>query len=243
MSEPTGIDFSALPEIDGTAMPGLSPQRTSRFDQDSSELDDRACWALQNVLTRRYISKDKQPELWSWIIEYRRKLASRLSELNLILVVDEAIEYAFTEQAEDESPWARKLLRKETLQLYDSVLALQLAKMARATPDVRVLISRDDMHALFAGIDNIRDRDEERFAKRIDAAIKKLVDVKILIDTDEDDNFVVSPVILSLMTAARIEALEAQFTALRPAATDDADSKGDSGIEGRDAAGEHGEPE
>ena len=243
MSEPTGIDFSALPEVDGIAIPGLLPQRTSRFEEDSGELDDRACWALQNLLTRRYVSKDKQPELWSWIIEYRRKLASRLSELNLVLVVDEAIEYAFTGQAEDESLWARKLLRKETLQLYDSVLALQLAKMARATPDVRVLISRDDMHALFAGIDNIRDRDEERFAKRIDAAIKKLVDVKILLDTDEEDNFVVSPVILSLMTAARIEALEAQFVALSPAATDVADSKGDSDIEGRDSADERGESE
>jgi hypothetical protein len=164
-----------------------------------------------------------------------------LSELNLILVIDEGIEHAYTEQADDESPWARRLLRKDTLQLYDSVLALHLAKMVRATPDVRVLISRDDMHTLFAGIDNIRDRDEDRFGKRINAAIKKLVDVKILLDTDQEDNFTVSPVILSLITAARIEALEVQFTALTPtsASTDGEDGDRDStvGEDGEDDTG------
>jgi hypothetical protein len=104
------------------------------------------------------------------------------------------------------------------------VLALHLAKMVRAAPDVRVLISRDDMHALFGNIDNVRDRDEDRFERRINAAIKKLTDVKILLSTDEEDNFTVSPIILSLMTAARIEALEAQFEALTPAGAPSVDS-------------------
>lgn len=229
MTEPAGLDFSSLPTVGDTSLPGLSTERTTRFEQDSSELDNRACWTLQNLLTRRYITKDRHPEVWSWMMEYRRKIASRLSELNLVLVIDEAIEHAYTEQADDESPWARKLLRRDTLQLYDSVLALHLAKMVRAAPDVRVLISRDDMHALFGNIDNVRDRDEDRFERRINAAIKKLTDVKILLSTDEEDNFTVSPIILSLMTAARIEALEAQFAALTPAGTpsgefDDGDS-------------------
>jgi hypothetical protein len=229
MTEPAAMDFSSLPTVGDTSLPGLSTERTTRFEQDSSELDNRACWALQNLLTRRYITKDGHPEVWSWMMEYRRKIASRLSELNLVLVIDEAIEHAYTEQADDESPWARKLLRRDTLQLYDSVLALHLAKMVRAAPDVRVLISRDDMHALFGNIDNVRDRDEDRFERRINAAIKKLTDVKILLSTDEEDNFTVSPIILSLMTAARIEALEVQFAALTPAGAhsvdlDDSDS-------------------
>lgn len=227
MTEPSAIDFSSLPTVGDTSLPGLSSGPATRFEQDTSELDNRACWALQNLLTRRYVTKDKHPEVWSWMIEHRRKVASRLSELNLVLVIDEAIEHAYTEQAEDESPWARKLLRRDTLQLYDSVLALHLAKMVRAAPDVRVLISRDDMHALFGNVDNIRDRDEHRFERRINAAIKKLADVKILLSTDEEDNFTVSPIILSLMTAARIEALEAQFAALTPtaAASDESDDE------------------
>jgi hypothetical protein len=208
------VDFASLPTVDDDNLASLSSQRTLRFEQDSSELEDRACWALQNLLARRYLSKEQHPELWSWLIAHRRKLASRLSELDLVLVIDDSIEYAYVEQADYESQWGRKLLRKETLNTYDSVLAMHLAKMMRAAPDGRVLIGRDDIHALFAVVDNQTDRDDKRFADRINGAIKKLDEVDILLPTDDDDTFTVSPVILSIMTASRIEELQAQFTAL-----------------------------
>lgn len=214
MTDRPFIDFSSLPTVDADGLGPLSEERRPRFEQDCSELDDRACWALQNLLARRYISNEQHPELWSWLMAYRRKLASRLSELDLVLVVDDAIEYAYIEQADYESRWGRKLLRKETLNTYDSVLALHLAKMMRAAPDGRVLISRDDIHALFAVVDNPTDRDERRFADRITEAIRKLDEVDILQKTDDEDTFTVSPVVLSIMTASRIEELQAQFTAL-----------------------------
>jgi hypothetical protein len=45
------IDFSSLPQVDQTARPPA--QHRPRFDGDLSELPDRACWALQHLLTRR----------------------------------------------------------------------------------------------------------------------------------------------------------------------------------------------
>ena len=45
------IDFSSLSQVDQTARPPV--QRRPRFGGDVSELPDRACWALQHLLTRR----------------------------------------------------------------------------------------------------------------------------------------------------------------------------------------------
>ena len=59
--------------------------KVPRFDGDVSALPDRACWALQNLLTRRHISGERQPQLWSWVAEFADVLRVRLSELDLRL--------------------------------------------------------------------------------------------------------------------------------------------------------------
>ena len=89
--------FSELPQVDQTARPPV--QRRPRFEGDVSELPDHACWALQQLLTRRYISAEADADVYSWVLEYRNELSVRLSELDLLLRVVDATDVAFVEQA------------------------------------------------------------------------------------------------------------------------------------------------
>lgn len=209
--------FSSLPQVDQS---GRAPhQRRPRFSGDVSELPDRACWALQHLLTRRYISAESERDLYTWIIEYRAQLSVRLSELDLQLrIVDGAFEnggVAFIEQARYESARGVKLLRREPLGTYDSILALHLAQMMRAAGDQNVLISREEVHGLFAGVLNDVDRDTVTFAARIDAAIARLTGLEILRRSrDDEDSYTVSPVITAIMTASVITELQQQFELL-----------------------------
>ena len=209
--------FSALPQVDQTSRP--PQQRRPRFDGDVSELPDRACWALQQLLTRRYVSAETDRDLYTWVLEYRAQLSMRLSELDLLLrIVDNATEndgVAFVEQARYESARGAKLLRREPLGTYDSILALHLAQMMRASGDQRVLISRDEVHGLFSGVLNDIDRDAVTFTARIDAAIARLTGLEILRKSrDDDDSYTVSPVITAIMTASVITELQQQFELL-----------------------------
>ena len=97
MTTDADIDFSSLPQVDQTARPPV--QRRPRFDGDVSELPDRACWALQHLLTRRYISAEADADVYSWVLEYRKELAVRLSELDLLLRIVDGTDVAFVEQA------------------------------------------------------------------------------------------------------------------------------------------------
>ena len=216
----TSIDFDALPSIDAVER-SAEERRAPRFDGDVSELPDRACWALQHLLSRRYVSKDNHSELWSWVTRYRTELSVRLSELDMRLCVSEDHDIAYVEQADYESSWRRRLLRRETLNTYDSILALHLAKLMRgAARDESVLISRDDIHELFAGVHNDTDRDTASFDKRIDNAIERLTDIDMLVRNREDeDSFTVSPVVNAIMTASMITELQQQFEQLKRAAT------------------------
>jgi hypothetical protein len=208
-----GIDFSSLPQVDQTAR--APHQRRPRFDGDVSELPDRACWALQQLLTRRYISAESDRDLYTWVLEYRAQLSVRLSELDLLLRIVEGVDVAFVEQARYESARGVKLLRREPLGTYDSILALHLAQIMRASGDQNVLISRDEVHGLFAGVLNDTDRDAVTFTARIDAAIARLTGLEILRKTrDDEDSYTVSPVITAVMTASVITELQQQFELL-----------------------------
>ncbi|OBF25059.1 DUF4194 domain-containing protein [Mycobacterium sp. ACS4331] len=217
MTTEPDIDFSSLPQVDQTARP--PHHRRPRFDGDVSELPDRACWALQQLLTRRYLSSETEPDVYSWVLEYRNQLNVRLSELDLMLRVVEGVfdngGVAFIEQARYDSARGVKLLRREPLGTYDSILALHLAQMMRASGDQAVLISRDEMHGLFSGVLNDTDRDTVTFTARIDAAIARLASLEILRKSrDDEDSYTISPVITAVMTASVITELQQQFELL-----------------------------
>ncbi|BBX33026.1 hypothetical protein MMAG44476_07591 [Mycolicibacterium mageritense DSM 44476 = CIP 104973] len=214
------IDFASLPEVDRN---GRAPQqRRPRFDGDVSAMPDRACWALQHLLTRRYISSESDRDVYSWILEYRSDLAVRLSELDLQLRIAENVDIAYVEQARYESARGIKLLRREPLGTYDSILALHLAQMMRAAGDQSFMITRDEIHGLFAGVLNDTDRDAVTFTARIDGAIARLAGLDILRKTrDDEDSYTVSPVISAIMTASVITELQQQFEALMKGGSDD----------------------
>jgi Domain of unknown function (DUF4194) len=205
--------FSSLPQVDQTAR--TPHQRRPRFDGDISELPDRACWALQQLLTRRYISAEADSDLYSWVLEYRAQLSVRLSELDLMLRIVDGGDVAFIEQARYESARGVKLLRREPLGTYDSILALHLAQMMRAAGGQTVLISREEVHGLFSGVLNDVDRDTVTFTARVDAAIVRLAGLEILRKTrDDEDSYTISPVINAVMTASVIAELQQQFELL-----------------------------
>ncbi|OBB57085.1 hypothetical protein A5757_20815 [Mycobacterium sp. 852013-51886_SCH5428379] len=213
MTTDSDIDFSSLPQVDQSARPSVA--RRPRFDGDVSELPDRACWALQHLLTRRYVSAESDADVYSWVLEYRRELSVRLSELDLLLRVVDGTEVAFVEQARYESAKGMKLLRREPLGTYDSILALHLAQMMRASGGTPVLISREEMHGLFSGVLNDTDRDNVAFAARIDGAIARLAGLEILRKSrDDEDSYLISSVITAIMTASVITELQQQFEQL-----------------------------
>ncbi|AHC23977.1 MULTISPECIES: DUF4194 domain-containing protein [Mycobacteriaceae] len=207
------VDFASLPDVDRSGR--STGTRRPRFDGDVSVLPDRACWALQHLLTRRYVSGEADPDIYSWILEYRNDLAVRLSELDLQLQISAQVDIAYIEQARYEPTRGAKLLRREPLGTYDSILALHLAQMMRAGGDVSFLITRDEVHGLFAGVLNDTDRDTVTFTARIDAAIARLAGLDILRRTrDDEDSYTVSPVITAIMTASVITELQQQFEQL-----------------------------
>ncbi|SPM33702.1 hypothetical protein MRAB57_1506 [Mycobacterium rhizamassiliense] len=210
------FNFDDLPDVDVDASVA-DTVRVPRFDGDVSELSNQACWALQNLLTRRYLTKQDSPERWAWLLEHRKVLASRLCELDLRLRIHDDLEVAYAEPALLDSPnqHSRRVLRREPMGTYASIVALHLAKIMRTSHDEHVLISKADIHDLFGNVRHRVDRDEAMLRNRIDEAITRLVKTQILLRTrDDDDTYAISPVILAIMTGQMVDELSKEFEQL-----------------------------
>ena len=199
---------------DATTVTGTHVERAQepRFDGDTSALPAEVCWTLQELVAAPHIT-DKAKKHWPIVLQYEEVLRSRLSELGLLLEINREHRYAFTQQADDPSPHSRTILRARTLSLAASALALYLYQQYLVAPNDPV-VSATDMIDHMLAYKRAEDTDEAGFHKKIRTAIKSLDDVSVIKQVKGTDRYLIYPVITSMLTADRVEALTARYRAI-----------------------------
>jgi Domain of unknown function (DUF4194) len=222
---PAPLDPGVLVQIGASAPLGVvsSPGAGSRFEGDTSELPAEACWALQELVTAPYLKRESKRH-WTALMAYRDVLRSRLSELGLLLEVDEDRGFALTRQAADPSPHARILLRARTLTLSASALALWLYNQYLISPGDAV-VEEQDMTDHLLGYKPAADTDEARFTAQAKTAIGHLQVAGLLDQVPGTSRYVIAPVITAVLSAERVAALAARYRQLAGADEDPAGTR------------------
>lgn len=200
----------------GAGVGGAEGARAPRFEGDTSELPAEACWALQELVAAPHVT-DQARKHWPAVLRYEQQLRSRLSELGLILEINRERGYAFTRQAEDPSPHSRILLRARTLSLAASALALYLYNQFLLAPEDPV-VEYSEILDHMAVYRRSADTDEVDYRKRTNAAIASLEEAAILRQLGTSGRYLIHPVIVSVLSADRVEALRERFEAISSAA-------------------------
>jgi Domain of unknown function (DUF4194) len=183
-----------------------------RFDGDTSQLPPLVCWTLQELVAAPHVRQGTGRH-WAVLLQYEELLRSRLSELGLVLEINREHGYAFTRQGDDPSPHARTLLRARTLSLSASALALYLYNQYLLAPDDPV-VETADMIEHMLGYKPSDDTDEAGFVRRMYAAIRALDEAHIIKPVPGTSRYLIYGVITSLLSAERVEALTARYTAI-----------------------------
>jgi len=113
----------------------------------------------------------------------------------------------------DPSPHSRTILRARTLSLAASALALYLYNQYVISPDDPVVETSDMIDHMLA-YKRADDTDEAGFQKKSRTAIKSLEDAAIIRPVKGTTRYVVYPVITSILTAERVEALNERYKAI-----------------------------
>jgi hypothetical protein len=211
---------------------------TSLFEGDCGQLALEVRRALVVMLKRRYISAERDPEVWRVVMENRVPLESRLNDMFLHLVVDRDYGVAYKRQAmPDGAGTFPTLLHNLAYTREQTVLMIHLRGVFRsatsAGDDAVFVDSREliEEAANYWPESTTNHVDAERAAQR---AVEALVKSDILLETAERGRYRISPIIEVLLPVGRLQELAESLARQRggtpdpPARSEDMPEEGDS---------------
>lgn len=224
--------MSARIDDDYMSSDGLDESGVEDDEPDSpggSHLPTAARRALTTLLTHRFITRSHNRSAWDALLAHENEIRERLADMFLLLVLDRDYEVAFKRQ--DPAEDAPRLLRRDKpLHRDASLLLIHLRKEHTYTDaiDDPVVITRAQVAEFLRPFREDGDGDEARFERRVDAAIRAVVELKLLTqDLDADYLFTVSPAVVPLIGADEMMRFEQYFIRAAEAADGADESVGD----------------
>jgi len=192
--------------------PGLAEEcRTCLFEGDSGQLAPEVRRALVVILKRRYVSAERDPDVWRVLVENRVQLESRLNDMFLHLIVDRNYDIAYKQQAmPDGGGTFPTLLHNLAYSREQTVLMVHLRGVFRSATsageeavfvDGRELIEEAANYWSASTTNHV---DAERAAQR---AVEALAKSEILLETTERGRYRISPIIEVLLPVGRLQEL------------------------------------
>jgi hypothetical protein len=193
--------------------------RIALFEGDCGQLTLEVRRALVVVLKKRYVSSERDPDVWRVLTENRASLEMRLNDMFLQLVVDRDYGVAYKRQATpDGGGTFPTLLHNAAYTREQTVLMVHLRgvfRSGRSDGDEAVFVDEVELVQEAA---NYRPEhatnhvEAERAARR---AVEGLVRSDILLDTPEPGRYRISPIIEVLLPVARLQELAASLYRFR----------------------------
>lgn len=189
----------------------------SLFTGDTGTLDLDTRLALVKLLRGPFLDGTKEPARWVALRRSEVSVRRILSEIFLTLVIDETERIAFTQQASEADVALPSVLRQVPLTMIDSALVLFLRGQLSAVAGTgqRAIVGFDDIVAQLTPYRREGTTDESAHLKRINGAVRKMIDAGVLANTATEGRLEVSPVLRILFPAEQIHALSEAYEALR----------------------------
>lgn len=201
--------------IDETsALADEAPDDRGLWPGDSGTLPLNARRALLQLIRGPMVTAARHGELWAAIVSNRPLIESALANLFLTLVVSENEGIAFVRDApaiDDRIPSA---VRKQKLTFVDTILLLTLRRLLLLEGSGRAFVSKREVFDQLSAYRTAAALDEAGFLKKLEASWSKFVKTAILLPTEDEGRFEVSPVLALIFNAEEIEAVQAEYQAL-----------------------------
>ncbi|MEG0147623.1 MAG: DUF4194 domain-containing protein [Raoultibacter sp.] len=206
----------------------MSDKASEQFDPSEEEpLEDEGLWrgdcgtlsltsrrALLQLVRGPLINAETNRELWQALFHDRAIITSRLCDLCLTLVINEEDGIAFVQNAPTQDTRIPKAVRNQPLTLIDTILVLTLRRELVIGHAGRVFIGREEAFGTVAQYRPLAKLDESAFQKRLEASWGKLVSAGILLKTDLDERYEISPVLKLIFGADEVKTINAVFDAM-----------------------------
>ena len=204
--EEPGAEDAPLDEDDGMHLwPG-----------DTGSLPLEARTALLKLVRGPYISESADGAQWRALLNYTESIRSRLADLFLELCIDADAGVAFARNISVEGKDFPKAATSYTMTLLDTIMVLLLRRELQTAGASRAFIGQAD---LFAQMGNYRPTkmDQAAYLKRLETSWSRLVKQRLLVRSDVEGRFEISPVLKLVFGAEEAAAVYEEYQRLREA--------------------------
>ena len=181
------------------------------WPQDVGTLTFEARSALLRLVRGPSLHETWDGRLWAALIANRRVIEERLADLFLELVVDPESGIAFARNARTGELETPKATRTVQMTLLDSIMVLTLRRELVTGGPGRVFIGQDELFESLSQYRDLERVDPSSYDARLKASWNRFVETRILLKTEAEGRFEISPVLKLVFGSEEAQAVEAAF--------------------------------
>lgn len=179
---------------------------------DHGELSPATRRVLLQLIRGPYLrGSEGEGRLWSALVRDEQLVRARLADLYLDLVVDTDANIAFVRNLAVED--APRVVRSHPLTLLDTALVLFLRRrlLAQQGTAVRAFVGRDEIEDQLRSYRPADLSDKKGFDDRIGASINKMKKNSVLLPTDDEQRWEISPILALVFGADEVAVITADL--------------------------------
>ena len=184
---------------------------------DAGTLPYDARTALLRLVKGPYISETADGQLWRALLNYADTIRSRLADLFLDLCIDAEAGVAFAKNVSADEGDFPKAATSYAMTMLDTIMVLILRKELLTSGSTRVFVGQADLFTQMGQYRTIDKIDQAAFLKKLEASWGRLVKQRILIKSDVEGRFEISPVLKLVFGAEEAEAVLLEYQQMKQA--------------------------
>jgi hypothetical protein len=199
----------------------IDERRLFEGDTGSFELPLRQL--LVRLLRGPYLDGVAEPRLWQLVLDRRADIAAYVAEIFLVLEVDTNRKIALLSPVDLEAAHTTAIAPRRALKREETLLALRLRLLLErhAGSGTDAVITREAAREILLEHRAPGDTDDKKLEENTDAALTRLLNLKLILPTELGDEYKVSGALALALPFAAIEEIPEYIKAIERVGTDD----------------------
>lgn len=206
-----------------TQLPDGAIAERRLFEGDTGSFDLQLRQLLVRLLRGPYLDGVAEPRLWQLVLDRRTEVAAYVAEIFLKLEIDQTRKIALLSPVNIEAPHTTAIAPRRALKREETLLALRLRLLLERHQGTGTdaVITREASREILLEHRIPGDTDDKKLEETTDAAIARLLSLKLILPTELENEYKVSGALALALPFATIEEIPEYIAAIERVGTDD----------------------
>lgn len=206
-----------------TQLPDGAIAERRLFEGDTGSFDLQLRQLLVRLLRGPYLDGVAEPRLWQLVLDRRAEISAYVAEIFLKLEIDQTRKIALLSPVNIEAPHTTAIAPRRALKREETLLALRLRLLLERHQGTGTdaVITREASREILLEHRIPGDTDDKKLEETTDAAIARLLSLKLILPTELENEYKVSGALALALPFATIEEIPEYIAAIERVGTDD----------------------